>query len=57
MYYDRITGENYNEIFWFDFKCELLDIANDKIRIHYWVPMNDLDYESTYFTDLKSEVI
>lgn len=52
MYYDRITGDNYNEIFEYDFRCELLDIANDKIRLHYWVPVNDEEYLSSYENDL-----
>lgn len=57
MYFDRITGDNYNEVFDFDFKCELLDIVNDKIRLHYWIPINDQNYTATYFNDLKSETI
>lgn len=30
------------------FNCELLDIANDKIRIHYWIPVNDPKYKARF---------
>lgn len=36
----------------FPFNCELLPIANDKIRIHYWVPTNDPGYKAKFFNTL-----
>lgn len=51
-YYDSIGTKAYNEIYTFKFNCELLDIANDKIRIHYWVPINDKDYKAIYVNDV-----
>lgn len=45
-YYDSIGTKAYHEVYIFKFRCELLDIANDKIRIHYHIPMNDPDYKA-----------
>ena len=47
-YFDAIGTEPYTEIYTFYFKCELLDIANDKIRIHYWLPINDENYKADF---------
>lgn len=43
-YYDAIGTQAYNEIYTYYFNCELLDIANDKIRIHYHIPMFNDSY-------------
>ena len=56
MYYDVITGTSYGEVFNFDFSCELLDIGNSKIRLHYWVPINDDSYQSNYSNTLKPDL-
>lgn len=37
------------------FRCELLNIANDKIRIHYWVPINDPKYKARFKHSLGEE--
>ena len=34
IYYDRVEGDNYNEVYEFDLECELLNVANDKIRTY-----------------------
>lgn len=57
MFYDRVVGDSYREIYEFTFKCELLNIANDKIRIHYWVPINDDDFRSSYEIDIDDDDI
>ena len=51
MYYWAIGTETYTEQYRYNFKCELLPIANDKIRIHYWIPLRDPDYKAAYFND------
>lgn len=42
----------YVDRYHFKFKCELLPIVNDKIRIHYWVPVHDKDYKAEFFNSL-----
>ena len=51
-YYDSIGTKAYTEVYTFFFRCELLDIANDKIRIHYHVPINDPDYKAEFTNDV-----
>ena len=50
-YYESIGTDAYTEQYLFNFKCELLPIANDKIRIHYWIPLHDSDYKASYLND------
>lgn len=38
------------------FRCELLDIANDKIRIYYHVPINDKNYSAHFVNDVYSDM-
>ena len=52
MHYDEIGKQTYNENFKFVFNCELLEIVNDKIRIHYWIPVNDPDYHAHFYNDV-----
>lgn len=47
-YFDAIGKTAYTELYNFVFNCELLDIANDKIRIHYWIPINDPKYKARF---------
>ena len=56
-YYDRVVGDVYSEFFVFTFKCELLNIANDKIRVHYWVPVTDDSFKSVFTNDLKPDLV
>lgn len=51
-YYDSIGTTAYVEKYKFVFKCELLDITNDKIRVHYWIPINDETYKSSFVHSL-----
>jgi hypothetical protein len=38
-------------------KCELLNIANDKIRTHYWIPvLTNETYESSYYNDVYPDM-
>ena len=57
MFYDRIEGDSYSEFYNFDFPCELLEVTNDKIRIHYWIPMNDESFKSSFDNDLKPDLV
>lgn len=54
-YYDAIGTEAYLDSYRYDFRCELLPIANDKIRIHYWVPVTDPDYRAKFHNSLGRE--
>ena len=27
-------------------------VANDKIRVHFWIPVNDLEYKAIYYNSL-----
>ena len=40
-YFDSIGTEAYVDRYTYHFRCELLPIANDKIRVHYWIPVED----------------
>lgn len=51
-YYDSIGTVAYVDRYVFKFKCEMLPFANDKIRIHYWIPVNDQEYKSMYYNSL-----
>lgn len=51
-YYDAIGTIPFTETYMYNFNCELLDIANAWIRIHYWVPVNDPNYESVFTNTL-----
>jgi len=44
-YYEPIGEVAYTDLQIFHFKCELMSIVNDKIRIHYWIPINDPKYK------------
>ena len=33
------------------------DIANDKIRIHYWVPLHDQTYQGIFDNDLSPDYV
>lgn len=52
MFYDPIGKPTYTEYYDFDFRCELLHIVNDKIRLHYWIPINDENYRSKNYIDI-----
>jgi len=54
-YYESIGTQAYTEQYRYNFKCELLPIVNDKIRIHYWIPLFDQDYKATYSNDRTDE--
>ena len=51
-YYDSIGTVAYVDRYTYVFRCELLPIANDKIRIHYWIPVNDPNYKAEFFNSL-----
>lgn len=51
-YFDAIGTKPYTERYNFTFNCELLDIANDKIRIHYWLPILDKNFKATFKNSL-----
>lgn len=51
-YFDSIGKKAFTENYKYMFNCELLDIANDKIRIHYWVPMFDESYKARFENSL-----
>ena len=50
--YDSIGTEAYVDRFKFRFNCELLPIANDEIRVHYLVPVEDPLYMADYHNSL-----
>lgn len=54
-YYDAIGTQAYTETYFYNFKCELLDIANDKIRIHYWIPIGDENYKASFENSLGGD--
>ena len=57
MLYDSMADKTvHSEFFRFDFKCELMEIVNDKIRVHYWVPLHDENYKSVYWHDYDGEL-
>ena len=56
LYYDLVVGTSYTETFEFDLSCELLDIGNSKIRLHYWVPINDDSYRSSFYNSWKDDL-
>lgn len=48
---DAIGTVAYTEAYYFNFRCELLNIANDKIRIHYWIPRVRGEIYANYTND------
>ena len=51
-YYDSIGTVAYVDQYKYVFKCELLEVVNDKIRIHYWIPVEEPNYRSQFFNSL-----
>lgn len=47
-YFDSVGSVPYTERYRFIFKCELLEIVDEKIRLHYWVPVNDESYKAKF---------
>ena len=50
--YDAIGTEAYENQFYFYFKCELLPFADNKIRVKYNVPINDVDYNARFINSI-----
>ena len=51
-YFDSIGTEAYVDRYTYHFRCELLPIANDKIRVHYWIPVEDDSYRAIFYNSL-----
>lgn len=57
--YDAINTDPYDEVYKFNFNCELLDIVSSLIRLHYWIPVLDDNYraEFTHSDDPNAEPV
>ena len=47
-FYDEVGKPTYAEEYDFMMNCELFVWANDKMRTHYYIPINDPNYKANF---------
>ena len=45
-FFDAIGIPTYTDTYRYKMRCELMLIVNDKIRVHYWIPVHEPGYQA-----------